>query len=295
MTNLIKNPRALLKITSNQFANLSKTHQFLYRLQTELCIKEYIEQEVITPDVPDYKGIDLAKYHIGQILLQVYKFIGINESNYPDNELARMLSNEIVHRYYALTPNEIFVAFKLAVEQKFIVKSKYGIEHFQNFNVKYLVSIVDHYVKWKSKESQKLDRVLEMIREHRPTKIIQSRPLNDQSMKKMILDSIVHQKEHGSDGRFLDSVMFDFLREINEIKITAYELYKLYYQEHERFQSLNHIGLKTRIKKIVLRKYFNEVDINHVKEVFTKVCNLPDTHELKHEYDKIKTKDKAGI
>jgi hypothetical protein len=91
-----------------------------------------------------------------QALRYVITLIGLKAENMPSESQKMVLIDFIQSELANYTPEEIRIAFKLAVAKKFPC----DVIHFQNFNAIYLAVVMDSYSSYKAKAMQEFKRQL---------------------------------------------------------------------------------------------------------------------------------------
>lgn len=97
-----------------------------------------------------------ALEELKQALRYVITLIGLKAENMPSESQKMVLIDFIQSELANYTPEEIRLAFKLAVAKKFPC----DVIHFQNFNAIYIATVMDSYNSYKAKAMQEFKRQL---------------------------------------------------------------------------------------------------------------------------------------
>lgn len=103
-------------------------------------------------------------------LLYAFVLVGLRGQNVPVNEEKAVLLEYIVENYGGHTPEEIKLAFKMAIQGKLNLKPE-EVKCYENFSPLYFTTIMDAYREWAREQIKRLPAPVE-DRKLKPMEIV---------------------------------------------------------------------------------------------------------------------------
>jgi hypothetical protein len=190
---------------------------------------------------------------IKQVLRYAMVKVGLREHNFPADEEKQILLAHIISEYGNHTPQEIQLAFDMAIAGRLDLEEK-EISCYENFSCLYFSKIMNSYRKW-AKE------VFVQLKKDKPMVIENNAPLTDEEKAEWLMDWKI------MDAVNIDLIpltFYDFLDEKKLIKLTAK-------QKWEYTQKAT-----TNVKTML----FDEIPVcktNNAYIAYNKFCNQEET------------------
>lgn len=271
-TALIRQDHQLPTIT----CKLSQEEEYFYRLDKNYTIKQYADLKL--KDVnSEYKGEELARYHIGNALQKMYELIGVPRENWPEGETARRIAKYIQRTFPFIAPIEIIDSVEFALQEKFPIKRKDGstmLDHYRQVNLKFISEFLQAYVKWRYEKKAKL---IEKIGDGKapPYHIIVDMLIkDDQVVKQAIKEAFELYKKAEPENKkdhllFIRDIWFDFMVDTGIIKYDSVELNQKYKTIRESNHKISSADAKHQVRMFAMAQAFDKlIDVENPFEIF---------------------------
>lgn len=246
---------------------LVKQVQNQVQVQTEPRNLEIGEQVDFEIALSNDKIVNTSTERLKQVLRLVMMKIGLRAANLPSDEEKFVLVQHIIQHYGGHTPEEILLAFDMAIAGKLEVE----VNCYENFSCLYVSNIMNAYRAW-AKDQHKQIKPIMMIEK--------TSPLTDESIEEWL-------KSIKTEARvdFMPVMVYDWLEKVGRIKYTTQEKFDALQvaakyrrqqlielndlKEYTPFMAMYETGLfegkildylKTLAKKFLLTKYLREND-----------------------------------
>jgi hypothetical protein len=100
-------------------------------------------------------------------LKYIFILVGLRAQNYPANEEKQLLHAFIFKNYGGHTPEEIKLAWDLAIMQKLNIRPE-DVTCYENFSIAYFSKIMEAYREWAKEQVKQLPAPVERPRELNP-------------------------------------------------------------------------------------------------------------------------------
>jgi hypothetical protein len=100
-------------------------------------------------------------------LKYIFILVGLRAQNYPANEEKQLLHAFIFKNYGGHTPDEIKLAWDLAIMQKLNIRPE-DVTCYENFSIAYFSRIMEAYREWAKEQIKQLPALIEKPRELKP-------------------------------------------------------------------------------------------------------------------------------
>lgn len=249
-------------LPSTTLANLTQTERFYYAMDQQLTIADYELKKVSHPVHGKLLvGESLAKYFIGHVLNEmVYPIVGLKRDNYPSPDLAKMIAAHIVKYYGYITPTEIYTAFELALQGKYLTDliDRNPLEHFQTMDLKYINDVLRAYVRYRHSEVENTRKKIEVLKRDYEAETRESVVKSDKAVKECIrLAFEDYLLDHREISRYLLlDFIFEFLVDVGQIRYNAKWLNKRFSVIRSRVPNMKKSEAMRLTKNMAIYKWF---------------------------------------
>jgi hypothetical protein len=192
------------------------------------------------------KILNTSFERIKEVLRLVMVKIGLRANNWPADEEKAVLLKHILHEYAGHTPEEILLAFDMAIAGKLEVE----VNCYENFSCLYFSNIMNAYREWAKEQHKQI----------KPVKMIEGpkEKLSDQAMEDWI-----EQLKNEKRVDFMPVMVYDWLDAkgkivaTNRIKWNAMESARKHLQGREEPATMKQ--LKDTAKRFLLMDYISSL------------------------------------
>lgn len=231
---------ALARIPSNlptTTFKLNSDELFFVKNDVEHTIKQYETLKIEDPMI-GYKGAELARYHIGKALEQMFELVGLKKENYPSRELGRSFSRYIQDTFPFINPYEIVTAVEFGLQGKYNNLKSDGksiFEHYGTMDLPFINTFLQAYVKFRYEKKIAITQKIEQSAVPNRAQAIDFLKKDDEAVKSLILEAFAQYKKAPNDKvNWLRDAWFHWLTDIGLI---PYDKQKL----NERFKAVKKV------------------------------------------------------
>jgi len=149
-----------------------------------------------------------------EVLRYVMVKVGLRGQNWPTDEEKGVLIDHILCNYSGHTPDEIKLAFDMAILRKLDLQEK-EIPCYENFSCLYFSTIMNAYRLWAKQEYKHLPQIPEQ------PKIEHKEDMSDISMKDWFLETSEKVKSGECTVEFIPLMLYDWMDKSKQITVSA--------------------------------------------------------------------------
>jgi hypothetical protein len=158
--------------------------------------------------------------------------IGLRSQNWPSEEEKGTLISHIIANYGGHTPEEIMLAFDMAILRKLDLDER-EIPCYENFSCLYFSTIMNAYRLWAKQEYKYIPTLPD------PPKTEQKEDVSDKAMKDWLAETSAKVKSGQCTVEFIPLMLYDWMDKRKEIKTSSAEKKKYLVKATEfRFEQL---------------------------------------------------------
>ncbi len=181
-------------LPATTFKILNDDEKYFLKVDQEYTIKQY-ESLNIQDDNAGYKGSQLARYHIGNALNQVFEMVGLKKECYPSMDLSKQMARFIQETFPYISPSELITAVVFGLQGKYNNLNSDGksiFEHYGVMDIPYINTFMQLYVKYRYEK--KVSIVQKVEKSSLPTKdVVMDRLQRDDAAVKELIIQAFHQ------------------------------------------------------------------------------------------------------
>lgn len=221
-----------------------------------------------------------VRVSIGKLLNdRIFEMIGLRPDNFPSATGAKDISYFIYKRYPEFTLEDIYNAFEFALAE---ITTPPGnpkedwLNHYQNFNIKYLVPILNSYRKYKSAAVTKIEKQIYKTTE--ANNFLDIRIKNDLGIKRNILLMYQYFLEEIYESIFTTENEYHYLDELGLIVSTPEE--KNRYMKEAKAEIMAKGRSQGQLKNAILATAFMNKNVINIYALAKHKCILQLFHEF---------------